>query len=91
MELFLLLSPMEWVNKIKIQYREKKLSSLHCWAGEVKARVVLQLKNAKSPHHKLREQVFKIPLERVHIEDPICVIYLTLKRQISCYCVSKLP
>lgn len=85
MELFLLFSPMERVNKIKTQHREEKLSK------KVKARVFLQLKNAESPHHKLREQGFRIPLERVHIEDPILVFYLTLNRRISCYYMSKLP
>lgn len=91
MELFLLLSPVEWVNKIKTQYREKKLSSPCCWVVGVKASIVLQLKNAESSHHKLREPGFRIQLERVPIEDPILVIYLTLNRQISCYYVSKLP
>lgn len=90
MELFLLLSPTRWVNKIKTQCREKKFSSPCCWVVEVKARAVLQLKNAESPHHKLREQGFRIPLESVHIEDPILVFHLALSRQISCFYMSKL-
>lgn len=84
MELFLLLSPMEWVNKIETQLT----SLLGCGS---KSSIILQLKNAEKPHHKLREQGFRIPLERAHIEDPILAFYLTLERQISCYCLSKLP